>query len=379
MSDVDVRQNKNRPGWGLGITFGVVAGLGYGAFSYGLGFDVHSVQKIAQNWIKQPRESSSLFYNVSFWTGVGMASATQLSLISSLAIWVSTKFDVHESFQSFKPHRPIQPATVRLKRRYPADKAVAIAGTVKPLDPQKWRKFKLARKDSIAPNVYKMVFSLPHPNDILGLPTGQHIALRETINGKSVSRSYTPVSNNTELGRLELLIKVYDNGAMTKYLERMTPGQEIEIRGPKGAMKYSPDLASHIGMVAGGTGITPMYQVIRASLEDPMDKTQITLLYACKTEADILLRKELDSYAVSFSNRFRVKYVLSQPDPTWKGYKGFVSADLIKKSFPGPEKENKVFLCGPPPMINAMKSNLAALEYQAPGLMSKPSDQIFLF
>lgn len=374
-----MKKDKNWPGWGLGITFGVVAGLGYGAFSYGPVFDVHSAQKIVQNWVKQPRESSSLFSSVSFWTGVGMASAAQLSLISSLAIWVSSKLDAHESFESFKPHRAIQPATIRLKHRSPNDKSVSNAGTIIPLDPQKWRKFKLVRKDCIAPSVYRMVFSLPHPNDVLGLPTGQHIALRETINGKSVSRSYTPVSNNTDLGRLELLIKVYDKGAMTKHLESMTPGQEIEIRGPKGSMKYSPDLASHIGMIAGGTGITPMYQVIRASLEDPKDKTPITLLYASNTEADILLRKELDNYAVSFPNRFRVKYVLSHPDPTWKGDKGFVNADLIKKSFPGSDEKNKVLLCGPPPMINAMKSNLETLGYQAPGLMSKPTDQVFLF
>jgi cytochrome-b5 reductase len=162
------------------------------------------------------------------------------------------------------------------------------------------------RKASVAPNVYSFVFGLPNADDVLGLPTGQHIALRATINGQSVSRSYTPVSNNTDLGRIELLVKVYPQGQMTKHLEAMQIGDMIDIRGPRGAMQYSPSYAKHIGMIAGGTGITPMYQLIRAICDDETDATQMSLLYANNTEEDILLRKELDDFAMRFPNKFQV-------------------------------------------------------------------------
>lgn len=47
-------------------------------------------------------------------------------------------------------------------------------------------------------------------------------------------------------------------------------------------------------MVCGGTGITPIYQVIQAVLNDPLDKTELYLIYANRSEEDILLRKQLD-------------------------------------------------------------------------------------
>lgn len=229
------------------------------------------------------------------------------------------------------------------------------------LDPRQWRPFTLTRKDEVAPHVYRFVFALPNADDILGLPTGQHIALRATINGQSVARSCTPVSNNSDTGRIELLIKVYPNGAMTRYLKDMKIGKTIEIRGPKGAMQYSRQYAKYIGMIAGGTGITPMYQLIRAICEDPDDKTQISLLYANNTEEDILLRTELYAFAQKCPEKFQVQYVLSHADEKWTGYKGFVSGEIIAKHLAPAAAENRVLLCGPPPMVAAMKKALQGI------------------
>ena len=51
-------------------------------------------------------------------------------------------------------------------------------------------------------------FKLPHPEDVLGLPTGQHISVSAEINGKEVMRSYTPTSNDDDRGHFDLLVKV---------------------------------------------------------------------------------------------------------------------------------------------------------------------------
>jgi len=51
-------------------------------------------------------------------------------------------------------------------------------------------------------------FKLPHPQDVLGLPTGQHITVTAEINGKAVTRSYTPISNDDDTGRFDLIVKV---------------------------------------------------------------------------------------------------------------------------------------------------------------------------
>jgi cytochrome-b5 reductase len=51
-------------------------------------------------------------------------------------------------------------------------------------------------------------FALPRKDDVLGLPIGQHVTLIANMNGKEVSRSYTPTSSDEDKGYFELLIKV---------------------------------------------------------------------------------------------------------------------------------------------------------------------------
>ncbi|KAJ5536018.1 Cytochrome b5 [Penicillium frequentans] len=317
-----------------------------------------------------------------FWSGFGIASIGQLSLTVGLTMWISTKLDVQQEFTHYSPRRTTRMDQIILRKRLSSSakgKTLPKTQLSAPLEPRTWRNFPLIRKDTVSPNVYRFVFGLPQKSDILGLPTGQHIALRATINGESVSRSYTPVSNNTDLGRIELLVKVYPQGKMTKHLESMKIGDVIEIRGPKGAMQYTTSYAKHIGMIAGGTGITPMYQLIRAICDDETDSTQISLLYANNTEEDILLRQELDIFAKKYPKKFQVQYVLSQAAEGWKGHRGFVSQDLIQKFLAPADQSNKMLLCGPPPMINAMKKVLAGLGWKEPGVLSKATDQVFLF
>ena len=55
---------------------------------------------------------------------------------------------------------------------------------------------------------YSYRFKLPHVQDVLGLPIGQHISISAEINGKLITRSYTPISNDDDRGRFDLIIKV---------------------------------------------------------------------------------------------------------------------------------------------------------------------------
>ncbi|KAG2414292.1 cytochrome b5 [Aspergillus terreus] len=312
----------------------------------------------------------------SFWSGVGIASVAQFSATIGLGFWVSTKLDVQQEFTHYAPRRHASPARlIRLRKTY-----TLTTPRRAPLDPRQWRPFTLAHKTEIAPHVYHLVFALPHADDTLGLPTGQHIALRATINGTAVTRSYTPISNNSDRGRIELLVKVYPSGTMTQHLAQMKPGSTIDVRGPKGAMQYSRRYAKCIGMIAGGTGITPMYQLIRAICEDPADAdTRVALLYANNAEDDILLRAELDAFARDYPERFEVRYVLSRPGENWTGYRGFVDKGLIAEHMPMPAEEHRMLLCGPPPMVDAMKKVLGGMGWAMPGAVAKAGDQVFCF
>lgn len=99
-------------------------------------------------------------------------------------------------------------------------------------------------------------------------------------------------------------------------------------------------------MIAGGTGITPMLQIIRAALKNPLDRTKLSLIYANVNVEDILLRTELDTLAAANPKRFRVFYVLNNPPPAWQGGVGFVGKTQIEAHLPPAADDVKILLCG---------------------------------
>lgn len=117
-------------------------------------------------------------------------------------------------------------------------------------------------------------------------------------------------------------------------------------------------------MLAGGTGITPMLQLMRAMTKDPEDHTKVSLLFANQTEKDILLRDELDDLAKKHSDQVKVWYTVDTSSEGWTYSTGFISADMISKHMYPPSSDTIVLMCGPPPMINfACTPNLDKLEY----------------
>ncbi|KKO97810.1 cytochrome-b5 reductase [Trichoderma harzianum] len=238
----------------------------------------------------------------------------------------------------------------------------------------------LTKKILIAPNVYRLVFSLPQSEAMLGLPTGQHVAITMNVDGEKVTRSYTPVSNNLDYGVLELLVKIYPDGKLTGgCLANLQIGDEVHFRGPKGAMRYSNGLCKKIGMIAGGTGITPMFQLIRAICENDRDATEISLIYANHTENDILLKDELDKFSRLYPKLFNVFYVIEHPSATWNSGVGYITKDIAAQRLPLPGNDVKIMVCGPPGMVGAAKKFLGELGYETPGVNPKMSDQVFIF
>jgi len=223
------------------------------------------------------------------------------------------------------------------------------------LNAKEWQQFPLKEKIIISPNTALYRFGLPRPNDVLGLPIGQHISVSAEINGKDIMRSYTPTSSDDNLGHFDLLIKSYEKGNISRYISLLKIGDHIRVKGPKGQFNYSRTLAREIGMIAGGTGITPMLQIIRAALKDTQDATKFSLIYANVNYEDILLKDELDALAYKYSWRFKVYYVLNNPPTGWTGGVGFVSKEQIAKHLPATHDNIKMLLCGPPPMMTAMK------------------------
>lgn len=232
-------------------------------------------------------------------------------------------------------------------------------------------------------------FGLPSEEHVLGLPIGQHIHLIATINEENVIRAYTPVSSDENCGHVDLVIKVYarnvhpkfpNGGKMSQYVDALKIGETIAFRGPTGKLKYlgqgkfdirrpnKPAVelkAQYINMIAGGTGITPMLQLIREILTRANETTlKLALLFANQSENDILLRNELDSLAAEYPENFKVWYTVDTASDTWTYSIGFVNADMIRDHLYPPSDQTVVLMCGPPPMVNyAVHPNLDTLEF----------------
>ncbi|XP_053576244.1 NADH-cytochrome b5 reductase 2 [Bombina bombina] len=256
-------------------------------------------------------------------------------------------------------------------------------------DPNAKYPLPLIEKQEISHDTKKFIFGLPSAEHVLGLPIGQHVYLSAKVNGSLVVRAYTPVSSDEVKGHVDLIVKVYyknvnpkfpEGGKMSQYLDNMKIGDTIDFRGPNGLLVYKgkgkfsirPDKKSepqikstkHIGMLSGGTGITPMLQLIRHITQDPNDNTKCSLIFANQTEEDILLRKELEEVANNHPDQFKLFFTLDRPPQGWNFGSGFVTADMIKKHLPPPSDDVLVLMCGPPPMIQfACQDNLTKLNY----------------
>lgn len=241
---------------------------------------------------------------------------------------------------------------------------------------------KLISKTSVSRDVRIFRFALPSPDQVLGLPVGKHIFLCATIDDKLCMRAYTPTSSVDEVGYFDLLIKIYfkgehpkfpNGGLLSQHLESLPIGSMLDIKGPLGHIEYTGrgnftvhgkhKFAKRLAMIAGGTGITPIYQVMQAILEDPTDETEMFVVYANRTEDDILLREELDGWAKKFPN-VKVWYVVEKANEGWEYSSGFITESILREHIPDGSSDTLALCCGPPPMIQyAVLPNLEKMNY----------------
>ncbi|KAJ2983921.1 hypothetical protein NQ176_g334 [Zarea fungicola] len=258
-------------------------------------------------------------------------------------------------------------------------------GLTKVLTPDAFQEFELEARIIVSHNTAIYRIKLPTSKSILGVPIGQHISIGAAIeqndgSSKEVVRSYTPISGDDQPGYFDVLIKSYPLGNISRYMASLKIGQTIRVRGPKGSFVYSPNMVRRFGMIAGGTGITPMLQIIRAIIRGRStgDTTQVDLIFANVSSRDIILKDDLDALAEA-EDGIRIYYVLNQAPEGWTGGVGYVTGDMITKWLPAPAEEAKILMCGPPQMIASLKKATDAIGYKKSRPVSKADDQVFSF
>jgi len=149
---------------------------------------------------------------------------------------------------------------------------------------------------------------------------------------------------------LEFTIKIYpSHNGVTNELGKLKPGAELIIRDVWGAISYKGKGV----FIAGGAGITPFISIFR-DLNSKNEVSGNRLIFANKKKADIILESELrNMLGMDFIN------ILSD-EKNDDYFHGMISLDFLRNHIG--EMNRKFYVCGPPPMIDAVLKHLADLE-----------------
>ena len=232
------------------------------------------------------------------------------------------------------------------------------------MDPKKWTALTLSKVTKLSSNTAIYRFAYDDPSATSGMTVASLLMTKAAIGSEkpdgsraNVLRPYTPITRPDVAGFLDLLVKTYPEGKMSKHIASLKVGDKLDFKGPIVKLQYKPNEHKQIGMVAGGTGITPMLQVIDEILADPADKTKVSLIFANQTESDILMKKEIDARAAAHPDKLSVYYVIDKSTAwfsKWKGGVGYVTAPMLKEHLPASSEDAMVYVCGPPPMYKAI-------------------------
>ena len=249
------------------------------------------------------------------------------------------------------------------------------------LESRYWKRSTLHSKTTVSWDTRIFRFKLEHATQTLGLPTGQHmmIRLRDPVTREMIIRSYTPISETSEPGFVDVLVKIYfdtparKGGKMSQAIDQLPLGHPIEFKGPIGKFEYkgagvctvngAQRTVDKLLMVCGGSGVTPIYQVYRAVMQDCADPTRCVVLNGNRLLEDVLCKTQLDAYHAdnAASDKSKLLYTLTQAPDGWEGLKGRIAAPLLKEHAQRDEfckGDAMVLICGPEPLEKSVREAL---------------------
>lgn len=191
---------------------------------------------------------------------------------------------------------------------------------------------------------------------------GQFITLRLYLGGRYVHRSYSFCTTPGTDRYPAITIKRIEGGVVSGHLHALAQaGMVLEALPPAGSLLLPrmPDQARHVVLIAGGSGITPLFSLLKATLKlEP--KAKVWLIYANRSEEDIIYRSALQDVQRAYPNRLEVTHVLSKPSPSWQGYQGRVTPALLRACLAaiGDEWVQDYFLSAPQGLMEMVHKTL---------------------
>jgi 3-phenylpropionate/trans-cinnamate dioxygenase ferredoxin reductase subunit len=200
---------------------------------------------------------------------------------------------------------------------------------------------------------------------------GQFAWLRLQPSVRAEEHPFT-IASSAHLG-LWTEFTIRHSGDFTSELRLLRPGSPVWIDGPHGAFTLDLQRTTGLVMIAGGVGITPMMSMLR-TLAHRHDRRPHRLLVVASTIDELLFRAEIRKLQQRLD--LTVVEVLRKPPPSWTGPSGRIDESLLTAVLPGKFRRNQLdyYLCGPPAMVDDVRSVLDRLEVPEPRIHTEQFD-----
>jgi ferredoxin-NADP reductase len=191
---------------------------------------------------------------------------------------------------------------------------------------------------------------------------GQFLTVRVRADGKEHARCYSVSSSPSARGHLEISVKRLGLVSGTLHAT-LRPGSMMSVKAPVGAFTYPAGEDSSIVLIAGGIGITPLMSMLRHAIdEEPM--RPVTLFYSVRTKEDIAYFDEL-RFLDRRHAQFRAVFAITEGEVPRDCFSCRINEELLKAMAPD-IAHAACFVCGPPPMIEAMTTLLTSMGVPRP-------------
>ncbi len=230
----------------------------------------------------------------------------------------------------------------------PADARLAAPRTTDPFVPELYRVEAVRRELTDTVTLELTPLSGPRP----AFEAGQFNMLYAFGVGEvaiSISGSPDPGNRFTHTVR--------DVGAVSGAIARCQPGDMLGLRGPFGiGWPVKAAEGADVLFVAGGLGLAPLRPAIYQVLENRARYKQVAILFGTRNPADMLFRKELESWRQRLD--IEVEVTVDHADAEWHGHVGVVPGLIAHVPF-DPAKAI-AFVCGPEVMMRFTATALTA-------------------
>jgi ferredoxin-NADP reductase len=186
--------------------------------------------------------------------------------------------------------------------------------------------------------------------------------------GREVRRAYSPANVSNWDGQLEFYIRLLPGGAMSDYLsQRARVGDVLTVSSADGEFGLAENGLRPRWFLAGGTGLSPLLSMLRKMAEWG-EAQPARLFFGITRHGEVFAQDEIAALCETLPD-FEAVTVVWSPDPEWAGPVGN-PVDLAAAEIALLDEMPDVYLCGPPPMMDAAVAALTAA--------GVPADQIHL-